>query len=314
MKKGIVYYEVGEQVEQFLLIKSSVKGVASNGKPFLTLILQDKSGEIEAKLWDASEEDEKSYRAEVIVKVVGDIQSFRGRNQLRLRQIYPASAADPVKLADFLVTAPMGKEEMMNKITQYIFAISNPNIQRITRSLLKKYQEPFLEYPAASKNHHEFVSGLAYHVVSMLDLAKAISELYPSLDKDLLYGGIILHDLGKVIELSGPVSTTYTLEGNLLGHITIMTSEIEKTAEELGINGEEVVILQHLILSHHGKAEWGSPKPPLIREAEVLHYIDNIDAKMNMLDRALERVKPGEFTERVFALDNRSFYKPSFHK
>lgn len=309
-----MYYEVGEQVDQFLLIKSSVKGVASNGKPFLTLILQDKSGEIEAKLWDASEEDEKSYRAEVIVKVVGDIQSFRGRNQLRLRQIYPASPTDAVNLADFLVTAPMGKEEMMNKITQYIFAISNPNIQRITRSLLKKYQEPFLEYPAASKNHHEFVSGLAYHVVSMLDLAEAIAKLYPSLDKDLLYGGIILHDLGKVIELSGPVSTTYTLEGNLLGHITIMTTEIQKAAEELGINGEEVVILQHMILSHHGKAEWGSPKPPLIREAEILHYIDNIDAKMNMLDRALERIKPGEFTERVFALDNRSFYKPSFHK
>lgn len=309
-----MHYEVGESVDQFLLIKSSVKGVASNGKPFLTLILQDKSGEMEAKLWDVSEEDESSYRPEVIVKVVGDIQSFRGRNQLRLRQIYPASPADPVNLSDFLVTAPLGKEEMMNKITQYIFAIGNPNIQRITRHLLKKYQEPFLEYPAASKNHHEFVSGLAYHVVSMLDLAKAIVELYPSLDKDLLYGGIILHDLGKVIELSGPVSTTYTLEGNLLGHITIMTSEIQKAAEDLGIKGEEVVILQHMILSHHGKAEWGSPKPPLIREAEILHYIDNIDAKMNMLDRALERVKPGEFTERVFALDNRSFYKPSFHK
>lgn len=309
-----MHYEVGESVDQFLLIKSSVKGVASNGKPFLTLILQDKSGEMEAKLWDASEEDESSYRPEVIVKVVGDIQSFRGRNQLRLRQIYPASPADPVNLSDFLVTAPLGKEEMMNKITQYIFAIANPNIQRITRHLLKKYQDSFLEYPAASKNHHEFVSGLAYHVVSMLDLAKAIVELYPSLDKDLLYGGIILHDLGKVIELSGPVSTTYTLEGNLLGHITIMTSEIQKAAEDLGIKGEEVVILQHMILSHHGKAEWGSPKPPLIREAEILHYIDNIDAKMNMLDRALERVKPGEFTERVFALDNRSFYKPSFHK
>jgi 3'-5' exoribonuclease len=93
-----------------------------------------------------------------------------------------------------------------------------------------------------------------------------------------------------------------------------MVNEIGKAADELGIEGEEVMILQHLVLSHHGKAEWGSPKPPLIREAEILHYIDNVDAKMNMLDRALERVKPGEYTERVFALDNRSFYKPTFHK
>ncbi|MGU4858432.1 HD domain-containing protein, partial [Escherichia coli] len=127
------------------------------------------------------------------------------------------------------------------------------------------------EYPAAVKNHHEFVSGLAFHVVSMLDMAKAFSKLYPSLDTDLLYSGIILHDLGKVIELSGPVAASYTLEGKLLGHITIMVNEIGKAADELEIEGEEVTVLQHLVLSHHSKPEWGSPKAPLIREAEILH-------------------------------------------
>ncbi|XJZ28104.1 3'-5' exoribonuclease YhaM [Bacillota bacterium Lsc_1132] len=314
MNRGVLQYDVGEQVELFLLIKSATKGIASNGKPFLTLILQDRSGDIEAKLWDAGEEEERNYAAQSIVKVLGDIQNYRGRSQLRIRQIRPAVPGDNVKIDDFLITAPLGRDEMAGKLTQYIFEMKNPNIQRITRHLLKKYQQDFLEYPAATKNHHEFVSGLAYHVVSMLDLAKAITGLYPSLDKDLLYAGVILHDLGKVIELSGPISTVYTIEGNLLGHITIMVNEIGKTAEELGISGEEVMILQHLVLSHHGKAEWGSPKPPLIKEAEILHHIDNIDAKMNMLDRALERVKPGEFSERIFALDNRSFYKPAFHK
>lgn len=314
MHKGILDYEVGEQADLFLLVKSSTKGIASNGKPFLTLILQDKSGEIEAKLWDASLTDEKSYAAQSIVKITGDIQSYRGRNQLKIRQIRPAGPNDRVHLDDFVETAPMGIEEMASKLTQFIFEMTNPNIQRITRHLVKKYQNEFMKYPAATKNHHEFVSGLAFHVCSMLDLAKAIAALYPSLDKDLLYAGVILHDLGKVVELSGPISTSYTVKGNLLGHITIMVSEIGKAAEELGISGEEVMILQHLVLSHHGKAEWGSPKPPLIKEAEILHYIDNIDAKMNMLDRALERVKPGGFTERIFALDNRSFYKPTFHQ
>lgn len=314
MNKGILQYEVGEKVEKFLLIKSSTKGTASNGKPFLTLIFQDQSGEIEAKLWDVSEEDEKNYCAEKIVKVIGDIQNYRGRNQLRIRQIRLANGNDPVKVSDFLIKAPMSKEEMNEKITQYIFEMKNPNIQRITRYLLKKYHSAFMEFPAATKNHHEYVSGLAYHVVSMLDLAKAIANLYPSLDRDLLYAGVLLHDLGKVIELSGSVSTTYTVEGNLLGHITIMVNEIGKAAEELKIKGEEVVILQHLVLSHHGKAEWGSPKPPMVKEAEILHYIDNLDAKMNILDRALERVKPGEYTERIFAMDNRMFYKPTFHK
>ena len=313
-KKGVLHYDVGDQFDSHLLIKSSARAMASNGKPFLTLIFQDKSGEIEAKLWDATDADEQIYQPETIVKINGDIQNYRGRMQLRIRQIKLVSQEESVRLSDFIETAPLESEEMQAKINQYIFDMKNPNIQRITRHLVKKHQKEFFEYPAATKNHHEFVSGLAYHVVSMLDLAKSIAGLYPSLDTDLLYGGIILHDLGKVQELSGPISTTYTVEGNLLGHITIMVNEIGKAADELGIKGEEVMILQHLVLSHHGKAEWGSPKAPLIKEAEILHYIDNLDAKMNMLDRALERVKPGEFSERIFPLENRSFYKPSFHK
>ncbi len=312
--KGITHYDVGETIELYLLIKQVTKGTTNTGKPFLTIIFQDKSGEMEAKLWDASETDEKNFQPETIVKVAGDIQSYRGRSQLKIKKIRPAASSDGFKISDFLETAPLSIEEMIEKITQYIFEMQNPNIQRITRHLLNKYQKPFLEYPAATKNHHEFVSGLAFHVVSMLDLSKAIGTLYPSLDRDLLYAGVILHDLGKVMELSGPTSTTYTIEGNLLGHITIMVNEIGKAADELGIEGEEVMVLKHLVLSHHGKAEWGSPKPPLIKEAEMLHYIDNVDAKMNMLDRTLKRVKPGEFSERVFALDNRSFYKPTFHK
>lgn len=311
MAKGIGQHEVGEQVELYFLIKSSTRGIASNGKPFLTVILQDKTGDIEAKLWDVSPEDEETYAAEKIVKVAGEVMNYRGRNQLKVRNIRPAQPQDGVRVSDFLEVAPLSREEMVEYITQSIFEMKNSNIQRLTRHLLNKYQSEFLEYPAATKNHHEFVSGLAYHVVSMLKLAKTFADLYPSLNRDLLYSGVILHDLGKVFELSGPVSTTYTVQGNLLGHISIMVNEIGKTAEELGIEGEEVMLLQHMVLSHHGKEEWGSPKKPLIKEAEMLHLIDNVDAKMNMLDRALDKTKPGEFTERIFALDNRSFYKPT---
>lgn len=311
MAKGIGQHEVGEQVDLYFLIKSSTRGIASNGKPFLTVILQDKTGDIEAKLWDVSSEDEETYAAEKIVKVAGEVMNYRGRNQLKVRNIRPAQPQDGVRVSDFLEVAPLSREEMVEYITQSIFEMKNSNIQRLTRHLLNKYQSEFLEYPAATKNHHEFVSGLAYHVVSMLKLAKTFADLYPSLNRDLLYSGVILHDLGKVFELSGPVSTTYTVEGNLLGHISIMVNEIGKTAEELGIEGEEVMLLQHMVLSHHGKEEWGSPKKPLIKEAEMLHLIDNVDAKMNMLDRALDKTKPGEFTERIFALDNRSFYKPT---
>ena len=312
MKKGLAFYKVGEIVDGFFLIKSSVKGTASNGKPFLTLILQDQTGDVEAKLWDSSPEDEELYAAQAIVKLSGEMGNYRGKMQLKLKAIRPATELDGVKISDFLETAPLSQDVMVETITKYIFEMKNPSIQRITRHLLKKYQAEFLEYPAAVKNHHEFVSGLAFHVVSMLDMAKAFSRLYPSLDTDLLYSGIILHDLGKVIELSGPVAASYTLEGKLLGHITIMVNEIGKAAEELEIVGEEVTVLQHLVLSHHSKPEWGSPKQPLIREAEILHMIDNFDARMNMMDRALEKVQPGEFTDKQFALENRALYKPLF--
>lgn len=309
--KGITKLQVGEQVDQYLLIKESKKGVTTVGKPFMSLILQDRSGDIEAKLWDTNEEHEQMYQAQVIVRVGGEIHDYRGKNQLRVKQIRVARPEEGITISDLLPSSATPKEELYEELTQFFFDIKNPAISRITRFIVKKYQEQLLVFPAATKNHHDYASGLLDHVVSMLRLSRAISDLYPTLNRDLLYAGVILHDIGKVIELTGPVGTAYTIEGNLLGHITIMVNEIGQAAKELSLEGEEVMLLQHLVLSHHGKEEWGSPKKPMIQEAEILHYIDNIDAKMNMLTRALEKTKPGEFTERLFPLDNRSFYKPN---
>ncbi|MEG0385321.1 3'-5' exoribonuclease YhaM [Solibacillus cecembensis] len=308
---GITKLQPGEQVDQFLLIKEAKKGVTTVGKPFMSLVLQDRSGDIEAKLWDINEEHENLYRAQIIVKVGGEIHDYRGKNQLRIKQIRPVREDEGVQISDLLPTSAVPKEELYEQLTQFFFQIQNPNISRITRHIMKKHYDSLIIFPAATKNHHDYASGLLDHVVSMLKLSSAICDLYPTLNRDLLYAGVILHDIGKVIELSGPVGTAYTVEGNLLGHISIMVNEIGLTATELKIEGEEVMLLQHLVLSHHGKEEWGSPKKPMIQEAEILHYIDNIDAKMNMLTRALDKAKPGEFTERLFPLDNRSFYKPT---
>lgn len=310
MKKGITQRAVGETIDEFLLIKQSVKGVTTTGNPFMSLVLQDKSGDIEAKLWDTKDEHEKLFAAETIVRVGGEIHNYRGKNQLRIKSIRPAKPEENQSIGDLLPASEKSTDQLFEEIMQYLFEMENPQIQRITRHILKKHQQSVLTYPAATRNHHDYVSGLADHIVSMLQLGKALLAIYPTLNKDLLYAGIILHDIGKVFELSGPIATTYTVEGNLLGHISIMVTEISKTADELEIEGEEVMLLQHMVLSHHGKEEWGSPKRPMIKEAEMLHYIDNIDAKMMMLDRALEKTKPGEFSERLFPLENRSFYKP----
>ena len=310
--KGITKLQVGEQVDQFLLIKEAKKGVTTVGKPFMSLVLQDRSGDIEAKLWDTNEEHERMYQAQVIVRVGGEIHDYRGKNQLRVKQIRVARPEEGVQISDLLPSSATPKEQLYEELTQFFFEIKNPAISRVTRHIVKKYNEQILVFPAATKNHHDYASGLLDHVVSMLRLSKAICDLYPTLNRDLMYAGVILHDIGKVIELTGPVGTAYTVEGNLLGHITIMVNEIGQAAKELALDGEEIMLLQHLVLSHHGKEEWGSPKKPMIQEAEMLHYIDNIDAKMNMLTRALDKTNPGEFTERLFPLDNRSFYKPTF--
>ena len=310
--KKLLDYKVGETFELFLLVKQANTGVTTQGSSFMTLILQDKSGDLDAKLWDTTEAHVKMYPPATIVKVGGDIHEYRGKNQLRIKSIRTVKEDEGISIADLVPSAAKSKEVLFEELMQYFFEMENPNIQRVTRHLLKKHEAEFMTYPAATRNHHDYVSGLIDHVVSMLKLGKSIADLYPSLNKDLLYAGIILHDVGKVIELSGPVGTQYTVEGNLIGHISIMVNEIAKAADELEITGEEVMLLQHMVLSHHGKEEWGSPKRPMLREAEILHYIDNIDAKMNMLDRALGKTKPGEFSERIFPLDNRSFYKPSF--
>lgn len=314
MRKGIGNHAIGDKFEGFLLIRAAKKGMASNGKPFLTLFFVDSTGEIDAKLWDASKEDEETFIEQKVVKLVGDIHEFRGKAQMRIKSIRPAQVTDGVRVSDFLEKSPVDREVLQEKITEAIFEMENPNIQRIVRAFIKKYDEDLFIYPAASRNHHAYVSGLAHHIVSMLKIGRQLCEIYPELNKDLLYAGIILHDIGKLQELSGAVSTSYTLEGKLIGHISLMVTEIKEIANELDIDGEEVVILQHLVLSHHGKAEWGSVKPPLIREAEILHFIDLIDAKMNMLNRALDKTKSGEFTERLFPMDHRAFYKPTFEK
>lgn len=307
---GITTLQVGEAVNQHLLIKQASSGVTTVGKPFMSLLLQDKSGDIEAKLWDTKEEQEQMYQAGTIVFVGGEIHDYRGKKQLRVKAIRVAED-EGVTITDLVPSSATPKEQLYEMVIQYLFEIKNPKIARITRYILEAHKDKFLVYPAAMRNHHDYASGLIDHVVSMLNLGKSIATLYPTLNTDLLYAGIILHDVGKVTELSGPVGTHYTVEGNLIGHITIMVSEIAEAAKNLGIEGEEVVLLQHMVLSHHGKEEWGSPKKPMLMEAEILHYIDNIDAKMNMLNRVMRQTDAGSFTERLFAFENRSFYKPT---
>ena len=301
----------GDSVENFFLIHRATQGVTAQGKDYMTLYLQDKSGDIEAKLWTVTKDDMKILKPEIIVWVKGDVINYRGRKQMKVNQFRLATAEDGVKTQDFVDGAPLSPNEIQDELSHFILEIENAHLQRITRHLLKKYQNKFFTYPAASSHHHNFAGGLSYHVLTMLKIAKSLCDIYPLLNRSLLYSAIILHDIGKVRELSGPVATTYTVEGNLLGHISIASDEVAEAAKELGIDSEEVMLLRHMILAHHGKMEFGSPKLPHLKEAEILFFIDNIDAKMNMFDKAFKKTEKGQFTERIFGLENRQFYNPT---
>lgn len=226
----------GDSVENFFLIHRATQGVTAQGKDYMTLFLQDKSGDIEAKLWTVSKEDMQILQPETIVWVKGDVINYRGRKQMKVNQFRLAKPEDGFKTQDFVDGAPLSPDEIQENISHYILDIENANLQRITRHLLKKYQDKFFTYPAASSHHHNFASGLSYHVLTMLEIAKSLCNIYPLLNRSLLYSSIILHDLGKVRELSGPVATTYTVEGNLLGHISIASDEVAEAAKELGIS------------------------------------------------------------------------------
>jgi 3'-5' exoribonuclease len=290
----------------YALIEKADKKYASNGSMYLDIVLQDRTGSINSKKWDASEEEAETFTAGNIVKFGGHCGSYRENLQFTIKTIELHNSMD---IGHFLPSAPIERDDLHEKIENFILDISNSSYKRIVKYLLNKFEADFYVYPAASRNHHEYVSGLAHHVYCMLKLGEQICELYPLVDKSLLYAGIILHDIGKVKELSGNISTTYTFEGKLLGHITIATMEVEKAAMDLNITGNEVVLLQHLILSHHGKMEYGSPKLPQLREAEVLSFIDNFDSRMNMIDKELSDVEPQSFSKRVRSMEGRQFYK-----
>lgn len=299
----------GMHVRGEYLVNNLIQGVSNAGKKYLTIVLQDKTGTIDGKKWEIEEGDLEIFAPRHVVYVEGEANLFKNTLQLKILSGTEVPASS-VNLDNFVAPAPVAKDVLVKKLDGYLASLKDGELKTLVTAIIAKYRDRFLDWPAAVRNHHAFRSGVLYHSLSMADLAEQVAKLYPTLDRDMLISGCLLHDLGKCIELSGPVATEYTLEGKLLGHINIMADIIREEATRLGISGETPDLLEHMILAHHGKPDFGSPVLPLTREAMALSMIDDFDAKMNMLDKALEGTKPGNWTERIFAFDNRSFYKP----
>ncbi|NYS32700.1 HD domain-containing protein [Streptococcus danieliae] len=304
-----------ELFEGFYLIKKADLRQTRAGKNYLAFTFQDNTGEIEGKLWDAQEKNVEEFQAGRVVFMRGRREVYNNTPQVNQLAMRLARAGEPTDPSLYKEEPPVDPNQLREYISESIFQIENPVWQRVVRALFQKYDQAFYSYPAAKTNHHAFETGLAFHTATMVRLAQAIAQIYPQLNLSLMIAGILLHDLAKVIELSGPDQTEYTIRGNLIGHIALIDEEITKVLVELGIDDEkeDVIVLRHVVLSHHGLLEYGSPVRPQLMEAEMIHMIDNMDAGMMMMTSALEKVGPGEMTARIFALDNRNFYKPQLN-
>jgi 3'-5' exoribonuclease len=280
-----------------------------NQTEYFNLSLIDETGMIHAKKWNVTDEDKQNFKQGQVVFIHGVGSEYNGRVQLIVEQMRVVDETDQVDLSVFFTKAPISIDSLKEGIEAYLAEIKNETLHVITKTLLTKYESAYYVFPAATKNHHAYLSGLAHHVLTMLNHAKSFISIYPEINPDLLYAGIILHDLGKVIELSDHLAPEYTTVGKLIGHINLCFEEIRLVAHTYDLKGEEVMYLQHLVLSHHGLLEYGSPKTPALLEAEVLHLIDLIDSRINMIVAELNQVNEGEFTKRSYSLDNRSFYK-----
>ncbi len=211
---------------------------------------------------------------------------------------------------EFDSSNPVELKDLEKDIYEYISKIENKVLYDITKKLVEIHYNKFFIYPAATRMHHNYVGGLAYHTLGMLRLADGFLANYSYLSKDYLYSGIILHDLGKTLEFSGVENTEYTLKGQLLGHLVMGSIFINDVAKELGYDDkEETLLLEHMVLSHHGLPQFGACKKPQTAEAEVLWYIDTLDSKLRVLGEVLDNTKENEFTDTIGVLDKTKFYK-----
>lgn len=284
----------GDSVDEVFLVADKQLRANRQGNLYLHLELRDKSGSIGARLWNASENLARTFEPGDFLHTKGKVQVFQGALQVILSHI---ESIDPTSIdaEDFLPQSTQNVAKLTAKLREILFGMSNPHLRALAECFLidDEFLRKFTSAPAGIKNHHAYQAGLLEHVVTLLTIADRISDLYPDVDKDLLLTGIFLHDIGKVDELSYDRAFGYTDEGQLLGHLVMgvemLRDKVEQTVDLTGepFPAELLLRLKHMIVSHHGSHEFGSPKLPMTPEAIALNCLDNLDAKIHTFTREI---------------------------
>lgn len=290
----------GDWVEEIYLVTSKQVSTAKNGVTYLALKLADKSGEIDGRLWDNADEVAGKFEREDFVRIKGMASNYQGSMQIKMKTLEKVDDSR-VDMANFLESSPRNIDEMVRELRTVAASVKNLHLRKLMDAFLNDtaFMAVFRQAPAAKTLHHNYLGGLLEHVLELMNLARDLAKHFPSADADLLTAGAFLHDIGKVRELTIKKSIGYTTEGRLLGHISLGYEIVtEKVNAIPGFPGELAMLLKHIMLSHHGEYEFGSPKRPKIQEAIIINYLDDLSAKINNFQATLkkENVAAGEWT------------------
>ncbi len=278
-----------QSITTFFLVHEKEIRNTREGKPYLRLELGDRSGTIEARMWDQFDAAAKGISRDDFVKVSARVEIYRNKPQLSLQQLRLAKPEE-VDLADFLPHTKEDVGKLYSQLLEYAGSIANPWLKKLVTGIISDpaIAAKYKRAPAAKVMHHAYLGGLLEHVIGLCGLAKQIAAHYPELDVDLLLTAAILHDVGKLDELCYARAIGYTVEGQLLGHIVMELETVSKAMDAIeGFPANLKTVVQHLLISHHGQYEFGSPKLPMIREAMAFHYMDDLDSKLAAVRAAL---------------------------
>ena len=302
---------VGDQLEGFFLLQDAYEKTTMGGKPFLSMVLSDCTGTIDAQIWDYTG-PVTAKDTGVVVKIRGAVSEFKGVMQITVDRLRLADSNDQYNISDLLPTAPIDVEAAWQKMQEIVDTIEDQDYKAVCREMLSRYGEKIRSLPAAKRVHHSFLNGLLMHTLYMLQTANFLAGMYELvIDRSLLIAGTLLHDFAKCEEFTtSPLGlvTDYSVNGVLLGHLVMGAHEVANVAVALNVPAEKSVLLQHLILSHHGEPEFGAAVKPMCAESELLSFIDMIDSRMEIYRETLEEVPAGEFSKRIFALDRRIYH------
>ena len=291
----------------FLVCEKEVRATRE-GKTYLRVELGDATGRVEARMWDGFDRMAASFERDDFVKVQARVETYRNKHQLVIEKIRRADENE-IDPADFFAHTRENVDELYERLLQIVASVSNPWLRQLLESVVRDPEiVPRLKRaPAAKVMHHAYGGGLLEHVLSLCNLCRAVAGHYPEANADLLLSGAVLHDVGKLKELSYERSLGYTDEGELLGHILIEYELVSKKMDAIeGFPPELKILVQHMLISHHGQYEFGSPKLPMFREALLLHYLDDLDSKMGALRAALDSEQgEGNWTAFSGALERR---------